>query len=93
MPKKIANQNPMRVDSAVFIRTVTHYYTGRIIQIDPDVLVLADAAWIGDTGRFHIALRDGSISEVEPFAHPVAISRSAIVDCTHWPHALPRAAK
>ena len=34
------------------IRTVTLYYTGKIKRITSKELVLEDAAWIPDTGRF-----------------------------------------
>jgi hypothetical protein len=93
--KKVSSKsvNPIRVGNAVLIRCVTHYHTGRIVEITPTELVLTDAAWIGDTGRFHTALSTGSLSEVEPFTGPVAVSRGAIVDVTTWTHELPRLQK
>ena len=56
-------------------------------------IVLDDAAWIADTGRFYNALKDGTLSEVEPFIGPVSINRGSIVDVTEWKHALPRTQK
>jgi hypothetical protein len=35
-----ASLNPIRLGNAVFIRTVAMYYTGRIVEILPDVLIL-----------------------------------------------------
>lgn len=36
----------------VFIRTVTHYYTGRVKNITGQFLHLEEATWVADTGRF-----------------------------------------
>ncbi len=77
----------------VFIRTVTHYYTGTILEVTEHEIVLADAAWVADTGRFSAALTTGSLSEVEPFPDTVSVNRGAVVDVTHWRHPLPREVK
>lgn len=83
--------DPLTVGCQVFIRTVTMYHTGRIVAIKKDHLVLEDAAWIAwSEGRWSDILRTGKVTDVEPFLHPVAIGLGAIVDVTHWPHALPR---
>ena len=73
----------------VFIRTVTHYYTGHVAAIDAGGVTLDKAAWIADTGRFHMALKTGALNEVEPFVDPVYIPLTAIIDATIWRHALP----
>jgi len=61
---------PWKVGTPMLIRTVTNYWTGRIVQIFPCSLVLEDAAWIADTGRFSEALTNGietlGSSEIEP---------------------------
>ena len=75
------------------IRTVTLYYTGRVALVKASEVVLSEAAWIADTGRFHDALRDGTLSEVEPFVGPVSINRGSIIDVTEWKHPLPRLQK
>lgn len=51
----------------MFVRTVTHYYTGRVVGVSDKAILLEDAAWIADTGRFADALRTGILSEVEPY--------------------------
>lgn len=89
--KKIAKvASPLRVGANVIIRTVTHYYTGKIAVLSKDEIVLIDAAWIADSGRWNTALANGMLTEVEPFVDPVAVSRGAVVDVTPWRHALPR---
>ena len=72
------------------IRTVTMTYTGRVTAVSPTEVVLADAAWIADTGRFATALIMGTLAEVEPYPDEVIVSRAAIVDAAVWKHPLPR---
>jgi len=83
------------LDTLVIIRTVTHYYTGRLIAYDGELLQLSDAAWVPDTGRWSTALAQGTLSEVEPYpdGQAVYVAASAVVDITQWHHDLPRTAK
>lgn len=74
----------------IFVRTVTHHHTGRLTQIGGGFLVLDEAAWIADDGRFADMLTNGTPNEIEPFADPVYISIGAIIDVTAWRHSLPR---
>lgn len=83
----------MLVGERVFVRTVTMHYTGRLVSFDPDSIVLSDAAWIADSGRFHDALTTGKLNEVEPFLDDVIVGRGALVDITRWNHELPRTQK
>lgn len=86
-------QSPIRLGNTVFIRTVTNCYVGRITLVDDEEIVLDNAAWVADTGRFHVALRDGVLNEIEPYVGPVSVSRGSLVDCCDWRHVLPKAAK
>ena len=82
------------VGEAVFIRTVTMHYTGRLVRVTAGELVLTDAAWIADSGRFHTALAKGTLNEVEPYPDgEVIVSRDGVIDVSRWLHALPRDAK
>jgi hypothetical protein len=91
--KPTGNSCSFRVGTAYLIRSVTMFYTGRITAITDTDLVLEDAAWIADTGRFHDALKTGTLNEVEPFVAPVIVPRGVIVDATEWTFGLPRAQK
>ena len=63
------------------IRTVTHIQTGRLVGVSAQELILEDAAWIADTGRFAGALQSCDFSEVEPFPEGrVLIGRGALID-------------
>jgi hypothetical protein len=85
---------PYEVGKNYFIRTVTHHYTGRLVAVYPQELVLEEAAWIASDGRFAEALKTGVVDEVEPFpAGPVVIGRGSIIDAMVWPHALLRVVK
>lgn len=81
------------VGTKYLIRTVTMYYTGLLISVTDSDVVLSDAAWIADTGRFHDALKTGELNEIEPFRHNVIIPRGCIIDATTWDHDLPRVQK
>lgn len=63
------------------IRTVTMIDTGRLVWFDDKDLVLEEASWIADTGRFADALLKCVYGEVEPFPDgEIIIGRGAIVD-------------
>lgn len=62
------------------IRTVTMTIAGRLKRLEDKELLLSDASWIADTGRFHDALKTGEFDEVEPFISDVIVGRGSIVD-------------
>lgn len=84
-----APAGPYRVGDCVLIRTVTMTQVGRITAIYPGELVLEDAAWVADTGRFHEAIAKGTLHEVEAVDGRVIVGRGAIVDVFQWRHKLP----
>ena len=53
------------IGGIVFIRTVTHYYTGRVKNITGNFIHLEEAAWIGDTGRFAQFMQGNPTEELE----------------------------
>ena len=81
------------IGETIFIRTVTYHLTGKIIAIKDGFLVLDDAAWIADDGRFTQAINDGELKEVEPVNVFVRVNINSIVDAYHWSHDLPRQQK
>lgn len=92
-PKQAAS-HPYVIGSSVFVRTVTMNFTGRLVAVYETELVLEDAAWIADSGRFSVALATGVLNEVEPYPPGyVVVSRPAICDVSIWAHPLPRAVK
>lgn len=87
--------SPYRIGKAYFIRTVTHHYTGIVEKVTAKEIVLSQAAWIADDGRFAQALGEGTLNEVEPFPQDeeVIIGRGAILDACIWKHKLPKEQK
>lgn len=84
---------PFAIGEKVFIRTVTHYLTGQVKEIVGKFLILTEAAWIADSGRFFDFLEKGIPSEVEPIPDSVRINSDTIVDAFPWNHALPKVQK
>ena len=79
--------NPFfEVGKAYFIRTVTNYFTGRLVWVGEKELVLEDVAWIADTGRFNEFLQGKDLKESEPYPQgtKVIIGRGSIVDACEW---------
>lgn len=75
------------------IRTVTMIDTGRLVAVTSQEIVLEDAAWISDTGRFADALEKAEFGEVEPFpAGRIVVGRGAVVDAVKI-KSLPRSQK
>lgn len=79
-----------QIGKSYFIRTVTMHLTGKLEKITPKEMVLSNASWIADSGRFHDALKNGELNEVEPFVSDVILNRESIVDATEWIHKLPK---
>jgi hypothetical protein len=77
----------------VIVRTVTHYYTGFLAASVDGFLVMDNAAWIPETGRWADALRTGTLEEIEPYPGTAYIALGAVADLSDWNHDLPRAAK
>ena len=78
-----------RRGECLLIRTVTMTVTGRVVDSSPCWIVLDDAAWIADTGRFADAIASGTLTEVEPMGCGVRVARGSIVDVAPWRHDLP----
>lgn len=77
------SQHAYEIGKIYLIRTVTMIDVGRLVQVTDQELVLEDAAWIADTGRFNDMLKGSEPNEIEPFPDGrVIIGRGAIIDCT-----------
>ena len=84
--KTISNgkELPFEIGGEYFFRTVTYHLTGRVVDIVGKFLILEDAAWIADSGRFHKFFTDPTNElEVEPFGDRlVNLNIDSIVDST-----------
>jgi hypothetical protein len=71
---------PFKRDDVVCVITVTLWFVGRLAAYDAASIVLDDAAWVADTGRFSELFATGEACEVEPLPPgPFAIQRSAVI--------------
>jgi hypothetical protein len=94
------NNNTPAVDNSAWeigqnylIRTVTMIDTGRVVAVTQQEIVLEDAAWIADTGRFSDAVEKAEFGEVEPFPNGrVIIGRGSVIDAVKI-KTLPRSRK
>lgn len=79
---KEPSDTPWEIGKNYFIRTVTHHHTGVLQQVTAQELVLGNACWIPDDGRFAQALESGEFAEVEPFpsGKKIIIGRASIID-------------
>lgn len=74
---------PFVIGAIYLIRLATVYNSGRVVAASNRWVVLEDAAWIADTGRFSDALKSAEFNEVEPFPDGrVIVSVGAIVDAS-----------
>lgn len=87
-PKK-SQDSLWKIGESYFIRTVTMYVVGRLKSVNQNEILMEEASWVADTGRFNNALKTGELSEVEPFVNDVIVNRTAIIDATVWTHKLP----
>lgn len=90
---KQPTSHPYKIGENYLIRTVTMIDTGRLVAVTDGELVLEEACWIADTGRWMQALRSCEFSEVEPFPEgEVIINRGSVIDAVKIP-SLPRSQK
>lgn len=83
-----SKEGPFFVGKKYFIRTSTMAQLGRLKTISNNCLILEQASWIADTGRFHGFLKNGECSEFEGFVDDCIVPISSIIDATEWRHAL-----
>ena len=83
---------PFEIGKSYFIRTVTYHVIGTVEKISGPFLVLSEASWIADSGRFSKSISEGELSEVE-YVGEMIVNISAIADACRWNHKNPKATK
>ena len=76
------------VGKKFFIRTVTYHLVGKVVKLVGNFMVLEDASWIADSGRFMEAIKKGILNEVEPVGDAL-VNINSITDIFPWIHKLP----
>ena len=80
------------VGKKLYIRTVTYHLVGKIEKLVGNFMVLKEASWVADSGRFMQAIKDGTLDEVEPVGDAF-VNMNAITDAFPWTHKLPKEQK
>lgn len=80
------------IGKCFYFRTVTYHQVGRVVKRIGDLIQLEDASWVADSGRFMQAIKNGTLSEVEPVG-TFFINMKALVDICPWNHDLPKEQK
>ena len=92
-PTPAADTSAWEIGQPYLIRTVTMIDTGRVVAVTQQEIILEDAAWIADTGRFSDAIAKAEFGEVEPFPDGrVIVGRGGIIDAVKI-KTLPRSRK
>ena len=79
----------------VYIRTVTHHQVGEVVGTSEvgqtTFVILKNASWVADSGRWFDTLKDGfkDNAEIEPEQGMVAVNVGSIIDTREWLHDLP----
>lgn len=85
--------HPYKIGKNYLIRTVTMCLVGKLEWVGEKELVLSQASWVADTGRFSSALANGleteDNSEIKRFIDDVVVGRGALVDACIYQHELP----
>ncbi len=84
-----SSSHSFRIGTAYLIRTVTHYFVGRLAAVTDTDLVLEDAAWVASTGRYSDALVTGKLDELEPCLGRHIVARGGLIDAAEWGYSLP----
>ncbi len=77
-------KTPFTIGTSYLIRTVTMIYTGKLVKIYPNELVIVNAAWIPETQRWADSVAKGVFKEVEPYPPKteVILMKGAILDAS-----------
>ena len=89
---KSSSDLPFEIGEAYLIRTVTYHVLGRVKSIKGNFLVLEEASWVADSGRFNEAIGKGTLNEVE-YVGKAIVAINAIADAYPWDHKLPKETK
>lgn len=85
--KEIFNYEDL-IGSKWYFRAVTYHTVGEVKKIVGRFVYLKNASWVADSGRFMNAIKEGTLSEVEPVGDAF-VNLDTVVDFFPWKHKLP----
>lgn len=76
------NFAPWVIGKSYHIETVTKYFTGILLMVTEQELLIGEASWVCETGRFNEYISGSNPNENEPFTRdtPVIIGRGSLID-------------
>lgn len=81
-----------RIGEKIFIRTVTYFHVGEVVDQNDKFVALKNCSWVADTRRFSEFLEKGKTVgmevEVFPPADIIRIAIAGIIDVSPWNHDL-----
>jgi len=80
------------VGKKYFFRTVTYHLVGKVESLVGKFACLSTASWVADSGRFTNAIKEGTLSEVEPVGIAY-VNLDTVTDFFPWNHPLPKEQK
>ena len=80
------------VGKSFYLRTVTYHLIGKVEKLVGKFLVLKDASWVADSGRFMNAIKNGTLNEVEPVGIAF-VNIESVTDFFPWVHNCPKEQK
>lgn len=84
----------MELNKNYLLMTVTFYWTGRVVAINPAEIVIEDAAQVFDLGELEHALKTGDVNicQAVPDGHRVFVPRNGTT-ALEWSQPLIRKSK
>ena len=76
-----------------FFRTVTYHMLGKVVGVSGSFVQLEGAVWVADSGRFADAIKNGTLTEVEPLCSTWYVNMETVTDFGEWIHDLPTVQK
>lgn len=75
----------LTVGHCYFVQSCTKDWVGRLVSVNgPYAVTLEDAAWVADSGRLHVFVRDGTAPKME--IEPVGVVCVQWVNWIPWDH-------
>lgn len=92
-----ADNDDFQIGKNFYVATVTHHYVGKLLSVSDKEIILTNASWVADDGRFHKFMKgeiDSSV-EFEPFPADknVFVGRGALIVACEWEGTLPTDAR
>lgn len=79
----------IEIGKAYLFRSVTYHLIGKVVAVTDTDIVLEQASWLADSGRFSECLATGKVNENEPIPGRHIVFRGGLIDAAEWVHGTP----